>query len=979
MLSIGKISAGPAAARYYTDQVARGRDDYYTGEGEAAGRWVGRGAPALGLRGEVETERFEDLLAGAGVRRAPRPDAVAGFDLTFRAPKSASVLWGVGTPAIVGQLQAGHEAAVGEALDYLERSACWARRGKDGCVQVQGRGFAAAAFLHRASRAGDPLLHTHVVVGNLTLGPDDRWTALDARHLYRHAKSAGYVYQAVLRAELTERLGVQWLPVENGVADIAGIPREVIEHFSTRRREILEYMAEHGAHSAKAAQVAALETRRAKSEPPVERLRDLWRARAVEHGLDWLAVERAIGRWRKVSPVSGVDAETLTAQASSFGRPEAMQAVAAAQRDGAHVAELYRALGEWVAKDEVVELKPGEKQTGVIERHYTTRGLLEAERELLDSVERRTRSRVAVARDESVERAIRGRGLSRDQETMVRDLCWRGDGVVAVRAPAGAGKTFALDAAREAWQADGATVFGCALSARAALELTDQAAIDATTVRKLREDLAHGHHLPRRSVLVVDESGMVGTRDLAALAKEAEWSQSKLVLVGDDRQLPEIDAGGAFRALAERAEAIELSEVRRQTQAWDRQALLELRLGHVERWARAYRDHGQITIGKSASDTRAALVNDWSRADGDALMIAARRDDVRDLNQRARELLHETGRLGPDELTVADRAFAVGDRVIGTRNARRDGILNGQRGTVREIDIERSTLHVDLDNGERVQLGVTYLGERPLDHAYATTAHRAQGATVDKTFVLGSEELYREWGYTALSRHREEARFYVARRDLGDANERDLPYRHDADVEEVGNLLRRSHAQELATPHLRDKTREELEREHDELHRELNDDRPRRRNLEMEDWKRDDVTKHLDDCDREIERLLKQRDELGLFKWGERSDIDDRLEKAHCRYDSLSAEHREIAETYERDNAHDQDWVARHKPEANRFLAVHDELHDRDRVDAKASRQLDALDEPQPLERGIERDVFDRLKDRPAPDLGRDIGPDLGR
>ncbi len=443
-----------------------------------------------------------------------------------------------------------------------------------------------------------------------------------------------------------------------------------------------------------------------------------------------------------------------------------MQAVAAARRDGAHLDELHRAAAELLDKREVVELKPGEKQPGVLEHRYTTRGLLEAERELLNSVEARKKSRVAVARDTSVEEALRGRGLSRDQETMVRDLCGRGDGVAVVRAPAGAGKTFALDAAREAWQADGTPVFGCALSARAALKLADQATIDATTVRKLREDLAHGDHLPGRSVRVVDEAGMVGTRDLAELAAAAEWSQSKLVLVGDDRQLPEIDAGGAFRELANRQDAIELREVRRQTQEWDRQALLELRHGQVERWARAYRDHGQITIGDGAAKTRAALVNDWSRAEGDALMVAARRDDVRDLNQRARELLQEAGRLGPDELTVADRPFAFGDRVIGTRNDRHAGILNGQRGTVREIDAQQSALHVELDSGKRTQLGTGYVGERPLDHAYAITAHRAQGATVDKTLVLGSEELYREWGYTALSRHREEARFYVSRRDL---------------------------------------------------------------------------------------------------------------------------------------------------------------------------------------------------------------------
>ncbi len=166
---------------------------------------------------------------------------------------------------------------------------------------------------------------------------------------------------------------------------------------------------------------------------------------------------------------------------------------------------------------------------------------------------------------------------------------------------------------------------------------------------------------------------MVGTRDLATLAEAAETARAKLVLVGDDRQLPEIQAGGAFRALAERLPTNELHEVRRQREAWDRKALDELRTGDVERWASAYRDHGHITVGDSAPATRAALVNDWSRGTGDRLMIAARRDDVADLNSRARELLRAEGRLSHDELTVGGRGFAVGDRVIGTNNDRRAG------------------------------------------------------------------------------------------------------------------------------------------------------------------------------------------------------------------------------------------------------------------------------------------------------------------
>lgn len=214
VVSIGKLGGGPGSERYYTDAVARGREDYYSGEGEAQGEWTGAGAAQLGLQGGVDADDFSSLLRGVApsgmqLRREPDARSVIGFDLTFSAPKSVSVLYGIGNPDIAQATRDAHDEAVRQALGYLERTACHARRGRGGVDRLRGDGLAVATFRHRSSRAGDPQLHTHAVVANLTQA-DGRWSTLDGRAVYAHARTAGFLYQAALRGEMTRRLAVQW-------------------------------------------------------------------------------------------------------------------------------------------------------------------------------------------------------------------------------------------------------------------------------------------------------------------------------------------------------------------------------------------------------------------------------------------------------------------------------------------------------------------------------------------------------------------------------------------------------------------------------------------------------------------------------------------------------------------------------------------------------------------------------------------------
>lgn len=833
MLSIGKLTGGADSARYYERRVASGREDYYTGRGESAGRWTGDGARLLGLEGEVAAGELEALLVGgidpgSGEPLRSSATSVQGFDLTFSAPKSVSVLYAVGGEDVRRAVVDAHEQAVEQALGYLEREAVQVRRGRAGWLKERAGGLVAGAYRHRTSRAGDPQLHTHVVAANLARGADGRWTALHAAPLYTHAKTAGYLYQSALRDELAQTLGVRWGAVSRGSAEITGVPASVLEHFSQRRAEIRAAMAQRGSAGSDAARVAALDTRRAKEYGVQEAtIYDAWRARAAEHGLDRDAVAGLVGheppgvgeeQVRRAAALMAGEAG-LTAQASTFTRREALQAWAEQHPQGAPVGRVEELADTWLASELVVKVDgdaSARSRSGVIatragarvvevDDRYSTPGMLETEQRLVAAAHKRCGSGAGLADSGAVEAALGARGyLADEQATMVRALTGSGDGVQVVLAKAGAGKTTALDAAREAWQRSGIGVQGTALGSMAAKELRDSG-VPACTIARLLLDVQQ-YGLPKASVLIVDEAGMVGTRTLALLAEHAQAAGAKLVLVGDDKQLPEIDAGGAFRGLAQRLGAVELLDNRRQRDPEDRWALDEHRAGRPDELVESLRRRGRVTVAADVQHTRESLVSDWwqgARAEGieNVVMIALRRSEVRELNELARHRMRQDGRLGDRELVLEDRAFAIGDRVVTRHNAPALGVVNGSRGTITQIDQTGARLR--LDDQREVELPAGYVagyrGHQPyLEHGYAITANGIQGGTTQRSYVLGSEELYQEWGYVAFSRHRVEARFYVTAPDVPDHEQLQVGVEPGDPLRDIVRALGQSRAKELA-------------------------------------------------------------------------------------------------------------------------------------------------------------------------------------
>jgi hypothetical protein len=437
-----------------------------------------------------------------------------------------------------------------------------------------------------------------------------------------------------------------------------------------------------------------------------------WRQGAAEWSVDPDTLVREVtGRTANRNQDQGVSAdaivrlfdglagpEGLTATASTFTRPEVLVALGAGLA-GAGRTELEELADRFLAKRAVSVVA----DRALEERRWSTPDLLTVEQRLVAAATGRTGEHTAIASHQAVREALTAHPTAgTDQQAMVRDLCQGGQGVALVVGRAGTGKTFALGIARHAWQLDGYRLLASAPTGIATMSLQGEGFEDVATCDRLLGDLDRGHdQLDPRTVLVVDEAGMVGSRKLGRLVGYAHQAQAKVVLVGDDRQLAAIDAGGCFRALRHRLGASELTENRRQQQAWEREALDLIRSGMIDEAVAAYQAHDRVVAADSKPAATLALLQDWwvawQQADHDpaqeVVVLAARRGEVDRLNTACQELLAARGRLGKDRLQVEDRQLAVGDRIVCGHNAIGElGVANGSRGVVTALDPQRPDL-----------------------------------------------------------------------------------------------------------------------------------------------------------------------------------------------------------------------------------------------------------------------------------------------
>jgi len=822
VLSIGAVAGGSGG--YYVAGVAEGLEDYYlpAQDREAPGEWYGKGAEALGLSGEVDAQAFLDLLANrdpnTGVRLRARPGKNGAFDLTFSAPKSVSLIYAYGTDEQRQIVRDAYKEAVKAAVSFAEAECGAVRIGAGGTGRMEGLGWTTAIFEHRTSREGDPQLHFHVVVANAVQGIDGKWRTLDGAAIFSSATTIGAVFQAHGRALVVEQLGSRFDDPVKNLAEIATADRAVLAEFSRRSKQLEGAVGRDA--SRRAREAAALDTRKAKADAPrvdipaladhdardygvpPGRVEQWWQKRIDELGLDpheivdpMIGVPRTPERLDARALAEPI-AAALTAEHAKFTRRDLIRAVTNSARDGARVEDVLAVVDEVMAHPEYVRLDPDKIAPSVMERRdgtrvqvqrpdpLTTRTQLAKERLIETSTRQRLNDNAGIARSHHVEDAVRSRtSLGADQAHLVRELTTSGRGVEIVIGAPGSGKTFTLGAAAEAWQASGFRVLGTAHAAVAAEQLSealvakagDPTQADGTQARTIDSLLlaveTGREQLDRRTVLIVDEAEMAGTDRLARLTAACDEKGAKLVLVGDPAQLPSIDAGGMLRVLQDRfASTIKLETNRRQHAEWERQAITDLRNGRTQPFLDAYQREGRIHFHDTAEQrARAVAINavvDYE-AGRTALVLTGTNDNVDALNAAVQQRRHEAGHLGEHIAhTARGEALHEGDRMMLLRNEKQQDLRNGQVVTV--VARRDGALVVERHDGRRIGLDADYVNQHTR-LGYASTTHKAQGATADVCHFAPDGMSAKELSYVATTRGRASNQFHLTAEPTDDA------------------------------------------------------------------------------------------------------------------------------------------------------------------------------------------------------------------
>ena len=794
VLSIRPIGCSNEQINYYTNL---GKEDYYVNGGEPPGTWLGEGSLALGLKGQVLGPHLRHLMQGYSidgeqrlVQNAGAPNRRSAFDLTWSVPKSVSAFWSQVDLEKRLQIEEACETAVRKAAEAFQKLCGVTRRGHDG-TEVQQAKLAMALFRHETARglpgqAPDPNLHWHLVIPNIAVRPDGTTGAFDARKLFQ--KNMKMALGALFRAELSKQLldlGLDsYRPIHQtrkqpvSWFELNDVPSDLVVEMSKRRREIESWLRKNGLSGAKNSEKAALATRQNKKTISRTDLFESWQEVGRKFGFTNEQIRKSFDSQN--SPILDSHKESveaieralkrLTDHHARFTKNELLRFVAEeAQCRGIGIDIIIAEVENTLANSsEIVHLGFDGHQA-----EYTTQEMLEVEKRLFGTMHRLFHIHSHSVDENTIETAIgRSPTLREEQADAIRHLT-SGSDVALVNGIAGSGKTYMLKIEGQIWRDSGFTTVGTCLAAKAAKTLKQETGIESFHIHQLMYQIENGHlKLDEKTVLVVDEAGMVGTKKLNKLLQLVEASKAKIALIGDHRQLQAISAGAPFRAIAERVGCMEMNQITRQRKSWAKEAVRNFRDGRAEKALASYWKRGLLSVSDYKDEAIQKLVSEWGRSTAgrgsiqDNQIFAGTNMDVALINQACQALLVERQQLGNDSIQVGTSNFYIRDRIVITRNLHSLGLRNGSMGAIMSTDSKNHSVQVQFDDGYQAWIDLNEFDDIRL--AYAVSTHKGQGQTVENAFVLvGGVMTDRELTYVQSSRARGETRLFADRMTSG--------------------------------------------------------------------------------------------------------------------------------------------------------------------------------------------------------------------
>lgn len=818
-MTVSYKKSGADGAAYYTNCMTGERvsavDDYYTGSAkEPPGVWyVGPDAsgsrismlgiedrqgfqPAVFGQQDSDVEKFARLIQGRHavddsplVQNVGSDKRVAFHDFTLSAPKSVSVVWSQADTELKSAIESAQLESSRAFIDFMS-SKSFTRAGKEGVIKLAAP-LRGALFPHGSSRENDPQLHTHSVMMNVCEREDGKTSALETTAMMRWTGSAASLYHADLAWKMRQ-LGFQ-IQRQDKLFEIKGVPDNVLQQFSKRRAQIVKAVERRQAELGMAVDAkraakgllskVTIETRTEKNELTREQLQSLWNEEGKSLGFTQKEVDALIGEIGTTLNDDDIYEEALNAideltqTDAVFSEPAVLTAVAVRLQGQASIDQIQDAVkrlkSEYLMVSRAEKITQGDFRVEESADIFTTLDMLGIEQRMLDLVSARKDSAHILSHVDLPA------SLDDEQRLAAQAACADPNAVTVIEGSAGAGKTFTMASIARAYEKEGYSVTGLSSSWAAALNLRDAAQLaDGRAITGWVNDVRKGKLLlDEKSLIVVDEAGMVGARDMHSVLDVADRAGAKVIMLGDTLQQKSVAAGDPLRNITKQIGSKRIDTIRRQKDENERAAVHKFFDGQAAEGLAHYQQRGKVNISSGADETHAVMIRHWKHlrsehADKTHMMLATDRKSVAELNRLAHEQRKADGEVGEgtwvknmDCTDDAERVeFSVGDEVVMRANDKENDVFNRTRGTIVGIEGRVISLKTDTDV---VQIDVDAEkwqhrdGGLAMQHAYATTVYSSQGLTVDHVLLKDTVGLTRKSAGVAMSRHRESCEVFV--------------------------------------------------------------------------------------------------------------------------------------------------------------------------------------------------------------------------